>query len=211
VTDIHSKPKRTDAFYFGCVREAGHYMHDVWLRRSPKMPAGCPWNDHNLDGTMQPNGRKPGSSYCPPGPQIEGHALVHRSNGWTALGFWDRSVDSRGGGNSCFIFKGDYDFDTMCKLAAEHFPTVWSRFTFPIIPDPVAVPLPSVREMCETDIAAWLSDSDTATVNALGPWKILGAIRDMIRRMREDGEDIGLAAPALPRPALPAPPDEETP
>lgn len=119
----------TDRFYFGCVGRSGHYMHDAGLRHSWEAPQ--PWK--RIDGVLQP-----GCTFTKyigwksPRKQPEGLAAIHHKDGWTALSFWDRSVDKRGNCNSTFFFKGTHRFGTMCQLAGKHFPSVWSRFSFKV-------------------------------------------------------------------------------
>jgi hypothetical protein len=117
-------------YYFGCVETAGHYMWDEHLRNV--FDRVVPWE--GIDGVLQPHKdgckRQP---YCGCGSMPEGQALIHRKNGWTALSFWDRSVDTRGGCNSTFFAKGTYTFAEMCELAQSVFPTIWNRYKFPVV------------------------------------------------------------------------------
>ena len=64
-----------------------------------------------------------------PGTQPEGLARLHHLEGWTALFFWDRSVDSKCNSNSTFLFRGLYTFQEVCDLAYQRFPSIWNRFT----------------------------------------------------------------------------------
>ena len=66
------------------------------------------------------------------GPQEEGLALLHHKGGWTALSFWDRSIDSRGGCSSNFFVHGTFTFDQMCQIAEARFPSVWKRYKFKV-------------------------------------------------------------------------------
>lgn len=60
-------------------------------------------------------------------------AAVHHKDGWSAIAFWDNSVDNRPGSNSVFMVDvPDLSFREICLLAEEHFPQVWKRFTVPI-------------------------------------------------------------------------------
>jgi hypothetical protein len=68
--------------------------------------------------------------YCT---SFEGQSVITHKDGWTALSFWDRSIDSRPGSNSNFLAEGIFSFDEMVKLAQEKFPSVWNRFKFPIV------------------------------------------------------------------------------
>jgi len=112
-----------DVFYFGCVETAGHYMHNTHLRSVHEV-GDMPWGPYGQDGKLPPQG----------GPQVEGQAMLHHKDGWTALSFWDRSVDTRGGCNSNFFFRGTYEFAEVVALARTAFPKVWARFQFDVVP-----------------------------------------------------------------------------
>lgn len=118
-------------FYFGCHREAGHYWWRPGMRslRSEET-AGVPWG-YWVDSILCP-GYVKNEPYRRSKPEIEGEALLHHKDGWTALAFWDRSVDKRGGCNSNFFAEGTHSFDEMVKIAQEHFPEVWKRFPFEV-------------------------------------------------------------------------------
>ncbi len=107
-------------YYFGCLQEAGHHMHDANLRTDWGFLNSNPW------------GRTVDSDLCPKGNQAEGKAALHYKGGWTALAFWDRSVDSRPGSNSVFLAEGAFDFGQMLELARATFPSIMQRFTFSI-------------------------------------------------------------------------------
>jgi hypothetical protein len=112
-------------YYFGCIERAGHYM---WL------PGPRP--EYSKDGDFvrtNPWGFAIDGSLCPKGPEIQGQALIHHKDGWTALSFWDRSVDGRGKCNSSLLALGALTFAEMVSLFKEHFPSVFGRFTFPIV------------------------------------------------------------------------------
>ena len=63
----------------------------------------------------------------------EGVCAVHRLEGWTALGMWDRSVDVRGNCCSVFFVRGELPFASALTVAREAFPMVFARFTFPVV------------------------------------------------------------------------------
>jgi hypothetical protein len=107
-------------YFFGCLEgidedhtEAGHYWRtpDLHSMRRPETPFGS-----KVDGSL-----------CPEGPQYQGVAKLTQKDGWTAMGFWDRTGDSRGNSNSNFIVQGTYTFDEMVKLAQEAYPLIWKR------------------------------------------------------------------------------------
>lgn len=116
-----SEAKFADTVYFfGCLQgidedhtEAGHY----WRSSDGSQTRDIP----------QPFGRYPDGKLAPEGPQAQGAAILHQKEGWSAIGFWDRTGDSRGNSNSNFIVHGTYDFDEMCKLAKDAYPLLWKR------------------------------------------------------------------------------------
>jgi hypothetical protein len=108
----------------------------VWRKQQPK---SFPWTEGQIDGSMQPhfaNCRKKRpysqSSYCDCGSGPEGVACIHRKNGWTALCFWDRSVDHRGACNSNYFAEGDFTFDEMVVMAKERFSYRWNKMNFEV-------------------------------------------------------------------------------
>jgi hypothetical protein len=104
-------------FYFGCIGDVGHF---VWNIHGQRVANTSPWGDE-VDGGL-----------CPAGKQVEGAASLHHEDGWTALAFWDRSVDSRPGSNSVFLIEGEYDFESAVEVAREAFPQIWQRFKFEV-------------------------------------------------------------------------------
>lgn len=118
--------------YFGCYRELGHYLRESGDRKiwDPEA-AGLPWG-WEMDGAMQPGGRMEGGHLRVPNEQPEGLALLHHKAGWTALAFWDRSVDRRGGCCSVFFADQEVDFNAIVAAARETWPEVWERFTFEV-------------------------------------------------------------------------------
>ncbi len=111
----------TAFFYFGCIGHSGHYLWSAPYRQCRDVGT-TPWG-FAIDGKL-----------CPitEGRQREGVASVHHKDGWTALAFWDRSIDSRPGSNSVFL-AGEYlSFDEMVALAKSRFPDVWKRYSFDV-------------------------------------------------------------------------------
>jgi hypothetical protein len=106
--------------YFGCIGGPGHYMHTEGGRRD--WDVTTPW------------GKAPDGTLCPQGKQVEGRAELHHKGGWTALSFWDRSVDGRSGCNSNFFVNRTMTFDEVVALSKERLPRVWSRFKFDVVP-----------------------------------------------------------------------------
>lgn len=114
-------------YYFGCWHESGHYFHDQYMRHywrdvSELLPES--WRNR-YDGGLLPKGRS----------QEEGRAIILHEDGWTALSFWDRSVDHRGNSNSTFYLRHVLDFMPMLELCKLTFPQVFERFTFKVVQD----------------------------------------------------------------------------
>lgn len=109
-------------FYFGPIRRAGHYF---WLNDST--------TQHRLKG-IGPWGTKVDGSLAPAlTDQKEGEALVHHKEGWTAISFWDRTVDKRPGCSSTYLIEGTFTFEEMAVLAKEAFPERWGAMGFEVI------------------------------------------------------------------------------
>lgn len=105
-------------FYFGCLGRKGHFFY----RPGSHMQY---WDAEK----EQPFGGYVNTWLCPR-PERLGSAQLHHHEGWTALSFWDRSVDPRPGSNSTFIVEGIHDFVAMERITRELFPEVWNRLTF---------------------------------------------------------------------------------
>jgi hypothetical protein len=117
-------------FYFGCHREAGHYLWVPGMRHS-RDERLLPWK--HLDGALCPGvGPDPKRYWERTRPEVEGEAALHHQGGWTALAFWDRSADHPGACNSVFFAEGTHSFEEMKRIAREQFPEVWRRFTFEV-------------------------------------------------------------------------------
>lgn len=135
---ISKKTMDGKAYYFGCVGESGHFLFDQWLRRVtyPGAPYGCgPWKlvDAKLAPYIGSSAAARRRSDYDNGKQTQGLAALHHKDGWTALAFWDRTVDTRMGCNSNFFFEGTRSFDEMVKLCKAWFPTIWGRFPFDVV------------------------------------------------------------------------------
>lgn len=110
-----------EAFYYGCIGDTGHHLRDDLMAHCSLAIRFLPWG-YRIDAEL-----------CPSGEQVEGAARLHHLAGWTALAFWDRSVDHRHGSNSVFIFRGELTFDDAVARAKEKFPDVWGRFQFEVM------------------------------------------------------------------------------
>lgn len=83
-----------------------------------------------------PWGAKIDSDLCSHDPaqeyQKQGSAKLTHEHDWTAVDFWDRSVDTRYGSHSAFVIAGTHSFDDMMKLAKIAFPWVFARLNFEV-------------------------------------------------------------------------------
>jgi hypothetical protein len=122
----HAVIKGRQAYYFGCWGNAGHYLFDPDRRSTRYTDKMVPWEQ--IDSVLCYGHRGPYQN----GPQVQGLALLHHRDGWTALSFWDRTVDKRGGSNSNFFVEGTLSFDEIVLVAKERFPSIWERFTFKV-------------------------------------------------------------------------------
>lgn len=129
--------------YFGCHERAGHYIWKPGMRSSEsrlEMPFDAPWDE--VDMTLAP--RRVGLDRYSPWKEVEtdvdGEAWLHHKGGWTALAFWDKSIDRRPCSNSVFFAEGTHSFEEMVALAQAHFPEVWSRLPFEVRLAEEAVP-----------------------------------------------------------------------
>ena len=102
-------------YYFGCFDEVGHYLYYPDGRSVYERDA-TPWSWPAIDGSLAPEGQ-----------QVQGLALLHKKDGWTAIAFWDRTFDSRGNSNSAFLAEGDFTFEEMLELAKKYFPAQVKR------------------------------------------------------------------------------------
>ena len=126
-------------FYFGPWDRAGHFLVDENGNGIYGSDRGTlPWVQGQMDGALQPHFRDcaKNNSYrdrfcnCSSGEQ--GVALVHHKGGWTAMAFWDRSVDNRGASNSVYLAEGIFTFDEMVELAKTRFAYRWNKMSFPV-------------------------------------------------------------------------------
>ena len=109
-------------YYFGCWDEsAGHYLKDENRISISFYNNDLPWE--NFDGKLAPKDTRKA-----------GIARLHHKDNWTALSFWDYSIDQRPGSNSIFFAEGTRSFDQMIQISKTSFPKIMERFDFQINP-----------------------------------------------------------------------------
>jgi len=126
-------------FYFGPWDQAGHYFFDehgnsVNEALVPQFPFGhYGVRKVRVDGRLQPGCPDPSDRLQRrTRPESEGEALLHHIQGWTALCFWDRSVDGRGGCNSNYFAEGTFTFEQMVEMAKARFAHRWNKMKFEV-------------------------------------------------------------------------------
>ncbi len=107
-------------YFFGVISAShkGHFLYDkngnaVWN----EVGTGIPFRYTILDGGLLP----------PHQPETQGRPHLAVINGWTVLGMWDRTADSRGACNASFIAEGVHTLEEMKTIAARDFPALWAR------------------------------------------------------------------------------------
>lgn len=109
-------------FYYGCHRDLGHYM---WHENGEEVP----WRRATL---LQPWAERIDGGLCP-GSVVNGVARFTQEHGWSALSWWDNSIDSRPGSHSTFIVQGVHTAAVILRMARERFPWVFSRFSYAVV------------------------------------------------------------------------------
>lgn len=125
-------------FYFGPWNNAGHYFFEehgrkIWEEDIERFPFGHYPGRIPVDGCLQPG--------CPAAddrlkrrtrPEIVGEANLYHLSGWTALCFWDRSVDTRGACNSNYFAEGTFTFEEMVEMSKTRFAHRWNKMKFEV-------------------------------------------------------------------------------
>jgi len=122
-------------YYFGPWDIPGHYLFKENGCSTHREEDLLPWA-HQIDGCLQPGCRKnPRNNQWTHervADEVEGEALLHHKDGWTALSFWDRSVDTRFGCNSTYFAEGTFTFDEMVEMAKTRFSERWAKMNFKV-------------------------------------------------------------------------------
>lgn len=126
-------------FYFGPWDQTGHYFfaengYSVQEERIPGFPFGHYGNRIPVDGCLQPGCRKDADGHWNHrgNPEVQGEAALHHISGWTALSFWDRTVDTRYACNSTYFAEGTFSFEQMVEMAKARFSVRWNRMKFEV-------------------------------------------------------------------------------
>ena len=114
-----------NCFYFGCLGGKGH---NAWTPGGHRIESDAipgPWNHIGLiDGKLTPQ-----TNY-----DRQFEAKLHKKDGWTAIAFWDRTIDDRLNSNSAFFVESDLSFEQIVEIFCRKFPMVINRMgTTPIL------------------------------------------------------------------------------
>ena len=121
--------------YLGPLQESGHFL---FYEGGAQVSWGvvdtiCPWKLAEIDGGLQPGCPDPADRLQRrTRPMREGEALLHHKDGWTALAFWDSTIDTRPGCSSTYIIKGIFTFENMVELAQTRFAERWNKMRFTV-------------------------------------------------------------------------------
>jgi hypothetical protein len=124
--------------YFGPWERSGHFWfnEDGRTYGVDEIAAESPWNpddaENGIDCQLQPGCYRDKYNHWKHDKETEGAALLHHKAGWTALSFWDRTVDRRGGCNSTYIAEGIFTFEQMVEMAKTRFAKRWNRMKFEV-------------------------------------------------------------------------------
>lgn len=112
-----------EVLFFGCYGSPGHGLNSPrtgYLRYD-----STPWGN-KLDGGLLTD-----DYYKEAHKGVLGAVKVHHKDGWTAIAFWDRSGDSRGGSNTAFLVAAHMTGEELFELARQQWAKVCTRPNFP--------------------------------------------------------------------------------
>ena len=122
------------AYFVGvhpCV-QSGHYCYASGFAQVQRAATPSPWQSNDRDPLAEFTSIAEARNGLPiqelhQVDQREGRPLLLHRDGWTLLGFWDRSADRRGNSCSCFAFSEVLALDEAIAAARQHFPGVIER------------------------------------------------------------------------------------
>lgn len=121
-----------EMYYFGCWGQAGHYWrspngHATERAIEARIPEAL--RHGRIDGNFCPGYIGPYKRTCP---EVEGEAAIHLIEGWTALAWWDRSVDRRPACNSAVVVRGDHSYTMVLEIVKAQMPDLLKRQRVPM-------------------------------------------------------------------------------
>ena len=123
-----------ECWYFGCTTGPGHFFNGPGtITRVRAMEEMLTELFGYFDGKLLWNSPRNERDRYGGRDETEGRAFITHRGGWTALAFWDRSVDRRGACNSAFFVQGTLTFAQIVRVARHRWPKIWARFTFDVV------------------------------------------------------------------------------
>lgn len=133
-------------FYFGCLNQAGHYMHGAGAGSWSERERFSYFGDHvHIDGSLAPRKDHGQLVWSGKGATLrerqgiswrseefpQGQFLRHDLDiGFTAIQWWDRTQgDTRSACNSTILLEGKHTSEEMIAALKEHFPHVLENLT----------------------------------------------------------------------------------
>lgn len=122
-------------YFFGCMKgaygfgKAGHYFYGEPPSHERSAPRKGNWLGEDVLPEAIRNGGKIDGPFCPHYAREKRYAkakLTHRA-GWTVLGMWDSSGDTRPGSDSNFFMQGTLSFEDALAEARRAFPEIIER------------------------------------------------------------------------------------
>jgi hypothetical protein len=108
-----------NVLYFGCLNRAGHHLHDK--EDFHRQYGSTPWGN-DLDGKFMLDALAP-----------EGVCKFEQLQGWSGIGFCDRTIDGRPGSHSAFLVVGLVSPAELLEGARQQWPEVFRRLQFNIV------------------------------------------------------------------------------
>jgi hypothetical protein len=123
-----------DILFYGCGLSSGHYLYTPNGERPRSNPT--PWSDRALDPATTTElfgGFAPSrETWMGDDEQTEGAAVLSYKDGWTRLGWPDRSVDDRRGSHANLLAKGALTAEQILARGRVAFPWLFKRITYQI-------------------------------------------------------------------------------
>lgn len=115
-------------YYFGCIRDKGHYMWHPRTQQHVQATLNQPWG-YRIDGGVFPTK-----------PDTLGAGVIQyvAKDGWSLICFADYSVDSRPGSHSTFLAHAKASADQLVVWAKNQWPEVFLREGSPPLRIPVS-------------------------------------------------------------------------
>lgn len=111
-----------NTYFFGVFdpRTLGHYLFERTGQRVERFAKSVlPFNHLICDGNLLHQ------------PEQQGRPHLAHVNGWTILGAWDRTADSRPNSSASFLFEGVFTLEQALQMADAIYPELYARILKP--------------------------------------------------------------------------------